>query len=181
MEKKTTRMLIAGFGGQGVLFIGKFLSYVGMIGNRQVSWLPSYGPEMRGGTANCSVILSDKPIGSPIVSDPDVLIAMNLPSFQKYQDKVQKGGVIVMDSSLIGEKPTRDDISIYAIPATQMASDAGLDGLGNMILLGKFIGECMPEAEEYMEAALNKVVPPKKAHLLDANRQALALGRTYKE
>jgi 2-oxoglutarate ferredoxin oxidoreductase subunit gamma len=86
-----------------------------------------------------------------------------------------------MDSSLIGEKPTRDDISVYAIPATQMATDAGLDGLGNMILLGKYIGECMPEAEGYMEAALGKVVPPKKAHLLDANRKALALGRAYKE
>ncbi len=99
--KKTSAMqvLFAGFGGQGVLFAGKFLAYLGLIGERQVSWLPSYGPEMRGGTANCSVILSDVPIGSPIVSAPDCLIAMNLPSFQKYQRKVKSGGVIILDSS----------------------------------------------------------------------------------
>ena len=103
----TTRILIAGFGGQGVLFIGKLLAYVGMAEDRQVSWLPSYGPEMRGGTANCSVILSDDPIGSPIVDAPDVLIAMNLPSFQKYQDAVVSGGSIVLDSSLIGETDRR--------------------------------------------------------------------------
>jgi 2-oxoglutarate ferredoxin oxidoreductase subunit gamma len=179
MEKKTIRMLIAGFGGQGVLFIGKFLSYIGMLGNRQVSWLPSYGPEMRGGTANCSVILSDTAIGSPIVSDPDVLIAMNLPSFQKYQDKVQKGGVIVMDSSLIDEKPTRGDVGVYAVPATKMAADAGIKGFGNMIMLGRFLGACMPEAEPNIETALNHVVPPKRKHLLDDNRKALALGRSY--
>ncbi len=182
MEEKsgTMRILIAGFGGQGVLFIGKFLAYLGLIGGRQVSWLPSYGPEMRGGTANCSVILSDSPIGSPIVSEPDVLIAMNLPSFQKYQSKVRPGGVIVMDSSLIGEKPERTDVRVFAVPAAQAAADAGLNGLGNMILLGRFLKECMPRQEEAAEAALLKVVPAKKAHLLDANRKAIALGTDFK-
>ena len=176
---KTTRILIAGFGGQGVLFIGKLLAYVGMAEDRQVSWLPSYGPEMRGGTANCSVILSDDPIGSPIVDAPDVLIAMNLPSFQKYQNAVVPGGSIVLDSSLIGEAPARKDVSYYALPATQLATDEHLDGLSNMILLGKFLEACLPTSAELTEKALCKVVPAKKEHLLAANRKAIALGRAY--
>lgn len=178
-RNKTTRILIAGFGGQGVLFIGKLLAYVGMAEDRQVSWLPSYGPEMRGGTANCSVILSDDPIGSPIVDAPDVLIAMNLPSFQKYQDAVVSGGSIVLDSSLIGEAPARNDVSYYALPATQLATDEQLDGLSNMILLGKFLETCLPTSGELTQKALAKVVPAKKEHLLAANQKAIALGRSY--
>ena len=101
---KTTQILIAGFGGQGILFAGKFLAYKGLLEDLQVSWLPSYGPEMRGGTANCNVILSEEPVGSPIVTSPDVLIAMNLPSLQKYVDAVVPGGQIYVDSTLIAEK-----------------------------------------------------------------------------
>ena len=97
----TTQILIAGFGGQGVLFTGKFLAYKGLIEQKQVSWLPSYGPEMRGGTASCSVILSDEPVGSPIVSKPDILVAMNIPSIDRFEDSVVPGGVILYDSSLI--------------------------------------------------------------------------------
>lgn len=175
----TKRILIAGFGGQGVLFLGKLLAYVGMAEEKQVSWLPSYGPEMRGGTANCSVILSDEPIGSPIVSEPDVLIAMNLPSFQKYQPKVVSGGAVVLDSTLIHEAPARKDVSYYALPATQMATDENLDGLGNMILLGKLLESCLDTDDTLAEKALAKVVPAKKAHLLDANKKAIALGRAY--
>jgi 2-oxoglutarate ferredoxin oxidoreductase subunit gamma len=178
-KSNTTRILIAGFGGQGVLFLGKLLAYVGMAEDRQVSWLPSYGPEMRGGTANCSVILSDDPIGSPIVDAPDVLIAMNLPSFQKYQDSVVPGGSIVLDSSLIGEAPARKDVSYYALPATQLATDEKLDGLSNMILLGKFLESCLPTSGELTQKALLKVVPAKKEHLLAANEKAIALGRAY--
>ena len=179
-KEKTTRILIAGFGGQGVLFIGKLLAYVGMAEDRQVSWLPSYGPEMRGGTANCSVILSDDPIGSPIVDTPDVLIAMNLPSFQKYQPAVRPGGSIVLDSSLISEAPARTDVTYYALPATQISTDEKLDGLSNMILLGKFLEACMPTEEAVAEKALLKVVPAKKEHLLEANKRAIARGRAYK-
>jgi len=175
----TKKILIAGFGGQGVLFIGKLLAYIGLLGEKQVSWLPSYGPEMRGGTANCSVIISDEPVGSPIVTEPDALIVMNLPSFQKYQAKVQPGGLMVLDSSLIGEQPDRTDVRSFAIPSTQLATESGLDGLGNMILLGKFLQECMPEAAPLIETALKKVVPPKKAHLIEPNLRALALGKDY--
>ena len=174
---QTTSILIAGFGGQGVLFAGKFLAYLGLLGERQVSWLPSYGPEMRGGTANCSVILSDEPVGSPIVSEPDCLIVMNLPSFFKYHLTVRPGGNLLLDSSLIENQTTRTDIGVFAVPATKMAAEAGLEGLSNMILIGKFLREVMPVSEELVEAALKKVVPARKEHLLEANRRALALGR----
>ncbi len=175
----TKNILIAGFGGQGVLFAGKFLAYAGLLLDQQVSWLPSYGPEMRGGTANCSVILSDTPVGSPIVSAPDMLIAMNLPSFQKYQPAVRPGGVILMDSTLISEAPSRSDVTVYAVPATQMASDAGLTSLSNMILVGKLLRECLPALDAVRDDALLKVVPPKKAHLIEANRRAVALGSAF--
>ena len=173
----TMRLLIAGFGGQGVLFAGKYLAYLGLLDGRQVSWLPSYGPEMRGGTANCSVIVSDGPVGSPIVSEPDCLIAMNLPSFQKYQPQIAAGGTIILDSTLIAEKPVRSDVRVFAVPATQLASDSGLTGLSNMILMGKFLRECMAASDGLIEAALNKTVPARKADLLDSNRRALAIGR----
>ena len=117
----TNRILIAGFGGQGVLFAGKFLAYKGLCEGRQLSWLPSYGPEMRGGTANCNVVLSDEPIGSPIVTSPDILIAMNLPSLDKFEDAVVPGGAIFVDSTLIERKVKRDDVRVFYIPATQMA------------------------------------------------------------
>ena len=114
----TKQYLFAGFGGQGILFSGKFLAYKGLTEGKQVSWLPSYGPEMRGGTASCGVILSDTPVGSPIVSKPDVLIAMNLPSLDKYEDDVVPGGVIFVDSSLIERKVKRTDVTVHYIPAT---------------------------------------------------------------
>ena len=132
---KTTQILIAGFGGQGILFAGKFLAYKGLLEDLQVSWLPSYGPEMRGGTANCNVILSDDPVGSPIITDPDVLIVMNLPSLQKYVNAVVPGGQIYVDSTLISEKVERGDVQVYYIPATQMANDAGVPTLANMVMM----------------------------------------------
>ena len=131
---KTTQILIAGFGGQGILFAGKFLAYKGLLEDLQVSWLPSYGPEMRGGTANCNVILSEEPVGSPIVTSPDVLIAMNLPSLQKYVDAVVPGGQIYVDSTLIAEKVERTDVEVYYIPATAMANEAGVPTLANIDL-----------------------------------------------
>ena len=176
-EQKTLRVLIAGFGGQGVLFLGKLIALCGMSPEREVTWLPSYGPEMRGGTANCAVILSREAIGSPIVSEPDVLIAMNLPSFQAYQHKVAANGRIIYDSTLIGEAPARTDIAYDALPATRMASEQGLDGLGNMILFGRFLRECLPLEEEAMLSAVDQVIPEHKKHLLEANRKAISLGR----
>ncbi len=129
----THEILLAGFGGQGILFAGKFLAYDGLLEDREVSWLPSYGPEMRGGTCNCSVILSDTKIGSPIVSDPNVLVALNLPSLDKFESTAVPGAKIFVDSSLIDRKVERSDVEAYYIPATKLASDEGLTGLANMI------------------------------------------------
>ena len=174
-----TQILFAGFGGQGILFSGKFLAYEGLLEERQVSWLPSYGPEMRGGTANCSVILSDDPIGSPIVSHPDVLIAMNLPSYDKYENAVNEGGMIFVDSSLISREAVRTDIKTFAIPATQMATENGLDGLANMIMVGKVIKETGVIPYENVERALKKVVSARHQDLAEANIKALALGYEF--
>ncbi|HOG00889.1 MAG TPA: 2-oxoacid:acceptor oxidoreductase family protein [Clostridia bacterium] len=173
------RILVAGFGGQGVLFAGKFLASLGLLEGREVSWLPSYGPEMRGGTANCGVILSDLPVGSPIVSEPDVLIAMNLPSFQKYQPRVKSGGAIVYDSTLIPEAPERADVRYFALPATRLAAQAALAGLANMALAGKFLRECYAAPEELIERTLAEAAGQKRPDLLEANRRALAIGRAY--
>ncbi len=177
---KTTQILIAGFGGQGILFSGKFLAYKGLCEELQVSWLPSYGPEMRGGTANCNVILSDTPVGSPIITTPDVLIAMNAPSLQKYVDTVASGGQIYVDSSLIDVKVERTDVSVFYIPATQMAKEAGIATLANMIIVGHLL-ENHPELSfEGADGVVDKLVPPKKAALKELNMKALSLGKDYK-
>ena len=176
---KTTQILIAGFGGQGVLFAGKFLAYKGLMEDLQVSWLPSYGPEMRGGTANCNVILSDTPVGSPIITNPDVLIAMNLPSLQKYVDTVAPGGQIYLDSALIGEKVQRTDVEVFYIPATQMAREANIPTLANMIIIGHLLQNNSELSFVGTEAVVSKLVPPSKSALVELNMNALNLGRDY--
>ena len=173
------QILIAGFGGQGILFSGKFLAYEGLIDGKEVSWLPSYGPEMRGGTANCSIILSDAKIGSPIVDQPDVLIAMNAPSFDKYINDVKPGGQVFIDSSLIEQKCERDDVEAYYIPATKIASDEGLTGLANMIMIGLLIKKADIMPYENIEKAMKKVVPAKKQNLFDLNLKAVEIGYNY--
>ena len=178
---KTTEILIAGFGGQGILFSGKFLAYKGLVEDLQVSWLPSYGPEMRGGTANCNVILSDTPVGSPIIMAPDVLIAMNMPSLEKYVNSVVSGGQIYVDSSLINAKVERDDVEVFYIPATQMAKEAGIATLANMVIVGHLL-ENHPELSfDGAEGVVDKLVPPKKAALTELNMKALNLGKNYKK
>ena len=147
--------------------------------DKQVSWLPSYGPEMRGGTANCSVILSDMPVGSPIITNPDVLVAMNLPSLQKFVDTVVPGGHIFVDSTLITAKVERTDVQVHYIPATQMAKDAGFSTLANMILAGKVIKESGCVAFEGNKETLEAFIPAKKVDLIDINCQALQLGFDY--
>ena len=175
----TTQVLIAGFGGQGILFAGKFLAYKGLMEDLQVSWLPSYGPEMRGGTANCNVILSDTPVGSPIITEPDVLIAMNLPSLQKYVDTVVPGGQIYVDSALIDAKVARTDVQVFYIPATQIAKDEGIASLANMIIVGHLL-ENNPELSfEGTDAVVTKLVPPKKEALIALNMKALNIGKDY--
>ena len=173
------QILIAGFGGQGILFSGKFLAYEGLIDGKEVSWLPSYGPEMRGGTANCSIIISDTKIGSPIVDTPDVLIAMNAPSFDKYINEIVPGGQVFVDSSLISKKSERTDIEAYYIPATKLASEKNLSGLANMIILGMFIKKSGIIPFENIEKAMKKVVSAKKQELFDLNMQAVKLGYDY--
>ena len=175
----TSKVLFAGFGGQGILFSGKFLAYEGLLEDRQVSWLPSYGPEMRGGTASCSVILSDTPIGSPIITDPNILIAMNLPSYDKYEPTVEKGGKVFVDSALVSRKASRDDVDTYYIPATRLASENGMPTLANMIILGKVIKETGVIPFENVERTLKKVISAKRADMLDINMKALKMGYDY--
>lgn len=175
----TINMLIAGFGGQGVLFAGKFIAYKGLLEGKELSWLPSYGPEMRGGTANCSVILSDIPVGSPIVSKPDVLMAMNLPSLDKYENSAVSGGYIFVDSTLIDRKVMRSDVKAFYIPATKLAKDAGFPTLANMIMVGKMIKEAGIVSHDGLTDALKKVVSAKRAELLDVNLQAIEIGYNY--
>lgn len=174
-----SRILIAGFGGQGILFAGKVLAYKGLVENKQLSWLPSYGPEMRGGTANCNVIISDEPVGSPIVDTPDVLIVMNLPSLDKYENAAEKGAKIFVDSTLISRKVERDDVEAFYIPATKMAQELGVPTLANMIMLGKVIKETGVVSFEGMEDALKKVVSARKANLIDVNLKAIKAGYDY--
>lgn len=175
----TTQMLIAGFGGQGVLFAGKFLAYKALLEDKQLSWLPSYGPEMRGGTANCSVIVSDEPVGSPIVSKPDVLMVMNLPSLDKYEDDVVPGGYIFVDSTLIERKIKRDDVKVFYIPATKLAKDIDAPTLANMIMIGKVIKETGIVPYDNIDKALDKVVSARKANLKKINFKALDTGYNY--
>jgi 2-oxoglutarate ferredoxin oxidoreductase subunit gamma len=174
---KDHEIVIAGFGGQGLLFSGKVLAYAGLIEGRELSWLPSYGPEMRGGTANCNVILSDIPVGSPIVQHPTILMVMNAPSLDKYESAVAPGGMIFVDSSLITRKVDRKDVETVYIPATQMAMDNGLSGLANMILLGAVIEKTHCVNESSIPDALHKVIPARKADLFDANMKAIQTGK----
>ena len=179
---KTVEYLFAGFGGQGILFAGKFLAYGGLNLGKNVSWLPSYGPEMRGGTASCGVILSDSPVGSPIVSNPDVLIAMNLPSLDRYEDSVVPGGTIYVDSSLIERKVKRTDVTVHYIPATKMANENKTPTLANMIIMGKVLAETGDfDDDETIMAALKKVISAKHADMLDVNLGAIRLGKNYQE
>jgi len=173
-------ILIAGFGGQGLLFAGKFIAYKGMLEGRELSWLPSYGPEMRGGTANCSVILSDTPVGSPIITHPDILMVMNLPSLDKYEDAAVPGSKIFVDSTLIKRKVRRTDVEAYYIPATDLAMENKMNGLANMIIVGKMIRETGMVSYDHLEDAMKKVVSAKHADLLQANLNAVELGYNYK-
>ena len=173
-------IIYAGFGGQGLLFAGKVLAYGGLIEDQEVSWLPSYGPEMRGGTANCNVILSDLPVGSPIVQHPNVLVVMNTPSLDKYESMVAPGGKIFVDSTLISRKVERKDVEVFYIPATQMASDMGANGLANMILLGAVLRETGCIKDDTLPEALHQVIPARKANLYELNMRAIQAGRDCK-
>ena len=175
----TTKYLFSGFGGQGILFSGKFVAYKGLTDDKQVSWLPSYGPEMRGGTASCGVIVSDDQVGSPIVSKPDVLVAMNLPSLDRYESAVAPGGMIFADSTLIERKVERDDVKVFYIPATALASENGFPTLANMIIVGKVLKETGNYDDASIEATLKKVISAKRADMLEINKKAMAIGAEF--
>lgn len=171
----TLNILYAGFGGQGILFSGKFLAYEGLIAGKHVSWLPSYGPEMRGGTANCSVIISDEEVGSPIVDKPDVLVVMNLPSLEKYESEVVPGGKIFVDSTLIERKVERTDVDVYYVPATGMAAEKKIPTLANMIITGKMLKEIGIDLDN-IDVVLGKIVSARHQDLLEVNKDAIKTG-----
>lgn len=172
----TKQMLFSGFGGQGILFAGKFMAYKGLIEEKQVSWLPSYGPEMRGGTASCSVIVSDDAVGSPIVSNPNILVAMNLPSLDRFEPTVVPNGMVFVDSTLIQRKLSREDVQAFYIPATRLANENGMPTLANMILIGKILKESGDYTEDTVSAALKKVISAKHADMLEMNLKAIRIG-----
>lgn len=173
-----TQIILAGFGGQGILFAGKVLAYCAMKDNKQLTWLPSYGPEMRGGTANCSVCISDEPIGSPVIQSPDILIVMNEPSLKKFECSVKSNGLILADSSIIKCGVQRNDVRFVPIAATDYADSNGLQDGANMILLGKLIAITNLFSMETVKAALEKCVSPKRAHLIPHNIRAIEAGKT---
>lgn len=172
----TQQVICAGFGGQGVMSMGQLLTYAGMIEEKNVSWLPSYGPEMRGGTANCSVIVSDQMVGSPIVTDATAVIAMNLPSLIKFEQDLVKDGMLLINSSLIDRKASREDIKGYYIPANEIAVEIGNAKVANMVMLGAFLELTKVVKVESVMAALRKVFGPAKEHLMPANEKALKMG-----
>ena len=173
---KTTSLLIAGFGGQGTLFAGKVLASASLYKGLEVSWLPSYGPEMRGGTANCSVIISDTPIGSPIVSHPEVLIALNKPSFDKYEKLATPGAKVFVDSSLVDTKSARTDIEVFYVPATELAAGTGSSTLSNIVLVGKMLKETGLFSPEEISEVFEKLIPERKKAMRELNRKALEAG-----
>lgn len=174
---RNSRIKIAGFGGQGLLFLGRLLAEAGMGQGYNVSWLPSYGPEMRGGTANCHVTISTEPIGSPLVSDPSVLIAMNQPSLVKFEPELSRNGLVIYDSSLIEKSPTRDDVEVIALPATAMADALGSAKAANIVALGALIGATNILDQDGVMKALEKTT--KNHALLDLNLKALEAGLQF--
>lgn len=173
-------ILIAGFGGQGILFAGKLLVNLGLYEGKEVSWLPSYGPEMRGGTCNCSVCISDGPIGSPLVVNPNVLIVMNTPSLDKFIGKVQPNGLVIVDSSMVDSEIERTDVRVCKVPATALTdTDPDLKGGANIILAGKFLAECGFESEEMIRKVFEKIFPPHKKDLIENNMKAIKIGMNY--
>ncbi len=175
----TTRIIFAGSGGQGIQFSGKQMAKFGMHAGKNVTFLPSYGPEMRGGTSNCTVVISDDEIGSPSVSTPDIAVVMNLPSFDKFEPKVANGGIIFCDSTLIDKKSARSDIKTCYIPATGIANDSGLTGFANVIMLGYILKVTgIFDYEEFLNYLIAGI-PETKTALIEKNKKALAIGFEY--
>jgi 2-oxoglutarate ferredoxin oxidoreductase subunit gamma len=175
-----TEVIIAGFGGQGVLFAGQLLSYAAMAAGKEVTWIPSYGPEMRGGTANCTVIVADEEIGSPLVRYPQSAIAMNLPSLDKYESLVKPGGVLIVNASMVNRAVQRKDIHAISIPANEIAETLGDKRMTNMVLLGGLLANLPFLPLEAIEKALADHLPARHQRLLPLNYKALHLGAEYR-
>jgi 2-oxoglutarate ferredoxin oxidoreductase subunit gamma len=174
---KEQEIIIAGFGGQGVLSMGRLIAYAGMIEGKEVSWMPSYGPEMRGGTANCIVIVSDSRISSPIITKFDTAILLNQPSVDKFEKAVKPGGLLIYEQSTVIHPPTRTDIEIIAIPAIEEADKLQAKQVANMIMAGAFLEKKPILKIETLIEALKKALPPRRHNLIPLNEQALNRGR----
>ncbi|NLY45529.1 MAG: 2-oxoacid:ferredoxin oxidoreductase subunit gamma [Tissierella sp.] len=170
------RIIAAGFGGQGVMALGQMLTYAGMVEDKRVSWVPSYGPEMRGGTANCNVIISDDLIGSPVVIEATTALVLNKPSLDKFEHSVVPGGKLFINSSLISTKSTREDIDVYYVPANDIANEIGNNRVANMVMLGAYLEATKMVGMDSIEKAFYKVFGENKAHLLPINKEALEKG-----
>lgn len=173
------RVIIAGFGGQGVMFLGKVLAYTGMDSDLELLWIPSYGPEMRGGTANCSVVLSDEEIFSPVIDLADAAIVMNMPAYEKFESKVRPGGVLIINSSLADVKNHRDDITVIKVPATDIANELGSTSIGNMVCLGALLPHMSLVDSEKIKKVMTKLTA-KRPQLLDVNMSAIEKGMNVK-
>ncbi len=173
-------IIMAGFGGQGIMLMGKLLSYAGMKEDKEVSWMPSYGPEMRGGTANCTVIVSDKKIPSPMSSKPDTIIVMNLPSLDKFLPKVKSGGTVFMNSSLIEKEVEREDVKVIKVPANKIANELGNSRVANMVMLGSYLEEKDIVKPDTVKKSLEDVLSARNQDLIDMNVKALDRGKEYK-
>ena len=169
--------IFSGFGGQGVLSMGKLLAYAAMKEGKEISWMPSYGPEMRGGTANCMVNISDEPISSPVVTEYDVVVALNQPSLKKFEPQVKKGGILIWESSTIKEGPTRTDIKIYALPAVDKATNVLKNvKVMNMLVLGALMKVKAIVKKETLLEVLKETLPERHHHLIPLNEKAIELG-----
>ncbi len=171
-----TEILIAGFGGQGVLFAGQVLAYAAMDAGHEVTWFPSYGPEMRGGTANCTVIIADEEIGSPLVAHPQILMALNAPSLDRFEPQVKPGGLIVANASLLQREVQRSDVQTLSLRANHVAESLGDRRMANMVMLGALLARWHGLTLAQVKAALKAHLPARKQHLLEANYQALEAG-----
>lgn len=172
----THQIIMAGFGGQGVMSMGKILVEAGLKEGKNVSWLPSYGPEMRGGTANCSVIISEEPVGAPTVTEATAAIVMNRPSLDKFEKDVIPGGNLFINSSLIDKKATRDDINVYYVPANEIANDMGSGKIANMVMLGAYLKITGAAKEDTIMEYIAEVFSGKKASVVPLNKEALKRG-----
>ncbi len=172
----TEQIILAGFGGQGVLLAGQIIAYAGMNEGKNVSWLPSYGPEMRGGTANCNVVVSDEEVGSPVVVEADCVLVMNRPSLEKYEKDLKPGGLLLMNSDLIEIEPTRSDVKVIKVPANTLAEKVGSVKAANMVMLGAYNACANVVDNKTIIDCLAKIMGEKKAHLIPMNEQALEAG-----